>query len=209
MFDVWCLMRLLIRFAQQSLIDANFQKVHFITHSMGVRLFASAMKSPEFRELFRPRSGESLNEDKQITMQSVILCNPDHPVKDFRDNVFDFIKLFCCNTTIYVDRNDTALKSAAIVTRIKRLGSLHEPLLTHVRRGKPLDLDIVDASGLQDNMHNVRHSAFNLNRVMVEDIRDIVVSHKRAYNRSSRLVNKQANYYSFMTTPSIVNGNVV
>ena len=32
----------------------------------------------------------------------------------------------------------------------------------------PLDIDVVDTTDLQDNIHSVRHSAFNVNRVILE-----------------------------------------
>ena len=35
---------------------------------------------------------------------------------------------------------------------------------------RALDLDVVDTTDLQDNMHAVRHSAFNVNRIILEVI---------------------------------------
>jgi hypothetical protein len=65
----------------------------------------------------------------------------------------------------------------------------------------PLDLDVIDAAGLKDNVHNLRHSAFNLNRMMVEDIREIIVYGRRARHRRGRLLCTGSNMFSFMTTP--------
>jgi hypothetical protein len=48
-------------------------------------------------------------------------------------------------------------------------------LLTHQSKRKPLDLDVVDTTDLQNNMHAVRHSAFNINRVILEVIQTFYV----------------------------------
>ena len=55
----------------------------------------------------------------------------------------------------------------------------------------------------------VRHSAFNVNRVMVSDVYDIIVEGKRAINRTGRLAKKRGNFFTFMNTPSSVTGSVV
>ena len=43
----------------------------------------------------------------------------------------------------------------------------------------PIDVDLVDTSFLEANMHEGRHNGF-INRSIVEDIRDIVTTGRRA-----------------------------
>lgn len=62
-------------------------------------------------------------------------------------------------------------------------------------------MDVVDCSNLDANTHLVRHSTFTLNRQMVDDLFDIVVSRKRARDRDSRLVRLDRNRWQFRVAP--------
>ena len=115
----------------------------------------------------------------------------------------------CDHISFYVDKFDNALKWSQLFTNTLLIGRIYVPLYSDSTATELLDVDVMDTSGLQDNMHSVRHSAFNVNRMMVEDLRDIIVSRRRASDRQSRLVHKRGNLYCFMTTPAAVTGNIV
>jgi len=79
---------------------------------------------------------------------------------------------------------------------------------THLTSAEPTwaDVDIIDLTWLDTNVHPLRHNAFNLNRMMVDDIRDIIVHRVRARERRSRLIRRCGNEFSFLQPPShIVN----
>eukprot|EP00873_Tetraselmis_striata_P022678 jgi/Tetstr1/442942/TSEL_031004.t1 len=69
--------------------------------------------------------------------------------------------------------------------------------------GEPLDIDIIDTTFLEANVHNVRHNAFSLNRDIVEDLRDIITTFRRASQRP-RLEARGGNVFSFMVAPAHV-----
>ncbi len=50
-----------------------------------------------------------------------------------------------------------------------------------------VDIDIVQTTHLDTNVQSSRHNAFNLNRELVDDLRDVIVNKQRAYQRRSRL----------------------
>jgi esterase/lipase superfamily enzyme len=160
-----------------------------------------------------------------LRLTTVSFLNPDYPVKVFRDEDYPILRGLCQHISIYVDKDDSALYwSEKVGSRLKSLGLLSRPLrkagLRKTRAGEGgvrtveeaaqyLDVDLVDSSALQENFHSMRHSAFNVNRVLVEDLRDVIVEGFRARVRTSRLLNEKGNLYHFMTIPPTVNGNVV
>lgn len=163
-----------------------------------------------------------------LRLTTVSFLNPDYPVKVFRDEDYPILRGLCQHISIYVDKDDSALYwSEKVGSRLKSLGLLSRPLRqTGLKRARTrrktgggvrtieeavqyLDVDLVDSSALQENFHSMRHSAFNVNRVLVEDLRDVIVEGLRARVRTSRLLNEKGNLYHFMTIPPTVNGNVV
>ena len=214
---------------------------------MGIRVFLSAFNACQSMfKYFTPKIRTVQPPSAQMELRTVVLCNPDYPLRQFRDVDFAQLYAYCHNITLYVDsvrlttapllhcstaplqlrlwsvrrwcyylpagvyQNDGALFWSEFFTRVKSIGRLACPLYANSSRDAPcLDVDVIDASGLQQNVHSVRHSSFHVNRAMVEDIREVIVSQTRASARILRLVRKNGNFYSFMTTPSSVTGSVV
>lgn len=50
-----------------------------------------------------------------------------------------------------------------------------------------VDLDVIDTTFVDQNVHAMRHSFWNLNREIIEDIRELMVTRKRARQRMGRL----------------------
>lgn len=67
-----------------------------------------------------------------------------------------------------------------------------------------LDLDVVDASTLDSNVHGMRHCYFNLNSVLVDDLAEIVTTRRRACMRR-RLTHSVGNVWCFLAAPGHVN----
>jgi len=70
--------------------------------------------------------------------------------------------------------------------------------------GSLVDIDIIQTTYLGANVHEVRHNAFNLNRELVDDLRDIIVNKQRAYQRRNRLQYRGGNRYNFLVAPTHV-----
>ena len=71
-------------------------------------------------------------------------------------------------------------------------------------RNKPLDMDVIDVSWMDANMHDMRHNFFNINKWMVDDLREILTTRNRAKLRSSRMTHRFNNVYSFLAVPAFV-----
>jgi hypothetical protein len=86
--------------------------------------------------------------------------------------------------------------------------TLHDPL---ERVGQPpddspvayLDLDVIDASTLDSNVHGLRHAYFNLNSFIVDDLVEIVTTRRRACMRR-RLIHSVGNVWCFLAAPAHV-----
>jgi len=64
-------------------------------------------------------------------------------------------------------------------------------------------MDVVDTTWIENNVQAIRHSYWNLNRELVEDLRELVLTHRRARFRS-RVALRLGNVYSFLAAPSCV-----
>jgi hypothetical protein len=71
-------------------------------------------------------------------------------------------------------------------------------------RGVPLDMDVIDTSWMDSNVHALRHNYFNVNRWMLDDIRDTVVTRRRAHLRAGGLTHRRGNVWSFVGAPKYV-----
>ena len=73
------------------------------------------------------------------------------------------------------------------------------------RRGEKrwLDLDALDTSWMDQNVHALRHNYFTLNPTLVEDLVELVVTGKRAVDRSL-LLRREGNIFSYCSAPSCV-----
>ncbi|KAJ0408260.1 hypothetical protein P43SY_004418 [Pythium insidiosum] len=63
-----------------------------------------------------------------------------------------------------------------------------------------LDVDVVDTTWMDNNVHAVRHNYFNLNPTMIDDLRQIIVSKRRARHRPG-LLHTSANIHIFLVAP--------
>ncbi|KAF4677647.1 hypothetical protein FOL47_000107 [Perkinsus chesapeaki] len=78
------------------------------------------------------------------------------------------------------------------------------------RRGPLCDrIDVIDCTDMDQNVHSLRHSYFNLNMQIVGDITDIIRSELPARLRSRSLVRRSpgSNVYSFLSPPSFLNAD--
>eukprot|EP01114_Cavostelium_apophysatum_P013880 TRINITY_DN3461_c0_g1_i1.p1 TRINITY_DN3461_c0_g1~~TRINITY_DN3461_c0_g1_i1.p1 ORF type:complete len:706 (+),score=141.48 TRINITY_DN3461_c0_g1_i1:202-2319(+) len=135
-----------------------------------------------------------------IELINLVLLNPDYELETFKN---DYIELqpYCNKITIYADHRDAAIRLAFQMTSKLSLGNNINPLVDS--RGRFLDIDLIDTSDLDRNTSSSFHSFFNVNRLMVDDLWELIVTGKRAEERSSRL-KRWGQVYRFTILPSSV-----
>jgi hypothetical protein len=68
---------------------------------------------------------------------------------------------------------------------------------------KYLDIDVIDTTWMDSNVHSVRHNYFNINPTLVDDLRQLIVYKKRAKNRPG-LMNTEGNSHIFLVAPAFI-----
>jgi hypothetical protein len=68
---------------------------------------------------------------------------------------------------------------------------------------KYLDCDVIDTTGLDTNVNNLRHAAYSVNSILLRDIEEIVITGRRAADRST-LLHKKGNVFEYCHAPSFV-----
>jgi Alpha/beta hydrolase of unknown function (DUF900) len=66
-----------------------------------------------------------------------------------------------------------------------------------------LDLDVIDTTGLDTNIATIRHSAYNLNPSLLNDLEELITTGNRAMKRPS-LLYRDGNIFSYCHAPSFV-----
>lgn len=187
--------------------NAGISKIHVICHSMRARVIFSA--SEDFHTIFTTKK------ENRDTIY-VTLVNPEASLHDFRTKYFDQIRLYTPLVTIYGSSIDLALHSAEVFFVREPLLGRHIHRITRSSQNEKddlessslhrilLDVDVVDTTALDTNIRLDRHSAFSLNKAIVNDLMDIVVFQHRATQRDHRLLCIGGNVFSFISAPSFV-----
>jgi len=82
--------------------------------------------------------------------------------------------------------------------------ALETDLTSRLRHeGVPLDMDVIDTSWMDSNVQSLRHNYFNVNRYMIDDIRDVISTKRRAHFRN-RLTHRRGNVWSFLGAPKYI-----
>jgi len=216
----------------RSMKESGIKTLHIMCHSMGTRFFLRAfntikdmftikLMSPNasfhedlnlsgleraengiplsFSPSVSPRTSFSVGSDN-LELVNLVLLNPDYELETFKNDYYE-MQPYCNKITIYADKRDAAIRLAFKMTSKQSLGNNINPLVDS--RGRMLDLDLIDTSDLDRNTSSSFHSFFNVNRLMVDDLWELVVTGKRAEGRYNRL-KKWGNVYRFTILPSSV-----
>jgi esterase/lipase superfamily enzyme len=202
---------------------AGIKKVHIVCHSMGARIvthashhfqevFSSQSHAPNVRSVIAECEQIELDRPGLLELASVTFLNPETSLNEFRDVHFDLIRNHTAVITMYGNENDIALKCAEWLLYTKLLG-IRVRELDHVysrdsenQAGdySPFDMDVIDTTALDMNIHAAKHSYFNLNKYIIDDLIDLISNTRRAVDRDSRLLNIDKNVYCFLSAPSYV-----
>ena len=71
-------------------------------------------------------------------------------------------------------------------------------------RGVPLDMDVIDTSWMDSNVQKLRHSYFNVNTQLIDDIKEIITTKRRACERAGRMTHRRGNVWSFLSAPKYI-----
>ena len=207
----------------KELSESGIKKVHILAHSMAARIVLTAATSfdQSFLPLSKPRNNQNIKSDEVINetrmqLSSVSLVNSEVPLGEFLAE-FDQIRMFCDLITIYGNKDDFALFLGELLNGQKMLGRRIDrlerrektvdlesgPLLNQSFRTL-LDVDVIDATTLDNNIRFDRHSYFSVNKLVVDDLMDLITTLQRASGRKQRLLNTKGNVYSFISAPSFV-----
>ncbi|KAG0309670.1 hypothetical protein BGZ98_009990 [Dissophora globulifera] len=147
-----------------------------------------------------------------IQLATFTLLNPDTDLQTFLEDDYWMLSKYCAHMTLYADEHDGALFWSETLLRTKSLGR-HPRTLVYGPTGEVLDVDVIDTTSLDVNIHSIRHNFFNLNRMLVDDLYDVVVLGRRAREREGRLSSRwtfsdagteDGEVYTFLCAPSYV-----
>jgi hypothetical protein len=161
--------------------------------------------APCFDQVFfsKHSSVVSLNEQHQkLILATLTLVNPDCNIDHFFQSSFDVFNRFANLLTVYMNEIDRALFFAEFFNREPVLGLKIKKAVFHDPRSPEWkEMDIIDSRHLDMNIQLMRHSYFNLNRMLVDDLFDIIVRQLNARERSSRLMRVNHNLFTFLAAP--------
>ncbi|KAF9347459.1 hypothetical protein BGX26_001038 [Mortierella sp. AD094] len=149
---------------------------------------------------------------RPIQLATFTLLNPDADLDIFLEEDYWTLSKYCPHITVYADAHDGALFWSEVLGRKDSLGR-HPRTLVYSPTGEVLDVDVIDTTSLDVNIHSIRHNFFNLNRMLVDDLYDVVVLGRRAREREGRLSSRwtfaddgteNGEVYTFLCAPSYV-----
>ena len=93
----------------------------------------------------------------------------------------------------------------SVPAMFRQSSALEVDLSSRLRhKGAPLDMDVIDTSWMDSNVQELRHNYFNINRYMIDDIREVISMKRRAHLRTGRLTHRRGNVWSFLAAPKYV-----
>jgi len=158
---------------------------------------------------------------------SLTLLNAEAPLHEFVEIDYPVIRDYCELISVYNDEKDGPLELANVTSKIFKpddpTGKGYKPLGRYARecyvndpsgamvmakhgksRPKRLypDIDIISTTSLDANIQGMRHTFFSSNRMLTDDLFDIIVYRRRAAQRDARLVKLDGVMYSYMSPPA-------
>ena len=149
---------------------------------------------------------------------AVLFVNAEADLSMFQSGYKKCMHQLADSITVIVDTTDFALKSAQYFNYLEQwyrgerldlcLGRCEFQIydnLENNEQGSLLDIDVVNASAIGgSNVDKNRHCYFHLSRQTLEDMRELIVSRKRAKDRKGRLVRYEGNFFDFLVAPSYI-----
>jgi len=165
-----------------SLRAGGLKRLHVISHSMGARVLLHAL---------------DVMTAERIKLTTCTIFSPDASYARFVETDWAKLRRLCKCVTLFADQADGALRYSEMFNRERSLG--RHPF--ELGSGSMVELDVVDTSWMDSNVQALRHSYFNVNRHIIDDLREIIVETRKAHLRTSRLLHRRGNVFSFLAAP--------
>eukprot|EP01065_Artemidia_motanka_P022455 TRINITY_DN26657_c0_g1_i1.p1 TRINITY_DN26657_c0_g1~~TRINITY_DN26657_c0_g1_i1.p1 ORF type:complete len:711 (+),score=201.50 TRINITY_DN26657_c0_g1_i1:51-2135(+) len=187
--------------------------IHVLAHSMGARCLLSCVSGAT--DLFTD-AGAVGGRDGRVRLRTATLLNPETDLSAFVADHYPTLRSVCDHITVYADADDGALFYAEAVTGKPSLGRAVFKMRTTDEGGEAgrfLDIDVIDTTWIDANVHGLRHAYFELNAVVIDDLREIVTTRRRARHRRQLVQSEisgdgeflaDSNVYNFMVAPTSV-----
>jgi esterase/lipase superfamily enzyme len=210
------------KFIRSLALEHGIDHFHLLGHSIGCQLVFSTLEELENMGALRDaRVGQGPEKEQSqtttvpdtpptpsVSIRNVILLNADYPLYDFQDVQVKFLRRKVRRTTVYADRKDLALMFAELSTLRWSLGR-HTKGFGHVPEGGDGWIDVIDTTDMDQNVHSLRHSYFNLNMQIIGDMVELIRTEAPARQRHRTLVSSSPDQpiYSFLCPPSFINAD--
>jgi pimeloyl-ACP methyl ester carboxylesterase len=210
------------------LTKEGVKRFSFVGHSMGCRV--TLLLAEVMHQLFQPLPNSGLLPTKEDlpTISSITLINAEMEQDTWLNAKYPIVRRYCNVITLFCDDNDMALFVAQMwmgngrqVVGMNPRGqyllqsdipgagdTLSRPNkrkdvsdLKSRSQKRYLDVDVIDATALDSNVHPLRHGYFVLNRLIIDDIADIILLKKRAKERTG-LLRREGNSFVFLVAPT-------
>ncbi|KAF9940077.1 hypothetical protein BGZ65_008376, partial [Modicella reniformis] len=158
--------------AERKVVDAELS----LSSTHESKTLLQKRKSIRYRDSLPSRSGSaptmqgsstvSMGSDdpmQPIQLATFTLLNPDADLEIFLEDDYWILSKYCPHVTLYADGHDGALFWSEVLGQKKSLGR-HPRTLVYGPTGEALDVDVIDTTSLDVNIHSIRHNFFNLNR---------------------------------------------
>ncbi|KAL7719651.1 Uncharacterized protein QTN25_003349 [Entamoeba marina] len=182
----------------RSLRSAQFKRIHVLCHGLGGKFFMKSFQT--IQHLF---SNHNSIDDGLMNFVNLVMLNCDYGLDDFL-NEYNQVAQIVQRTTIYADRRDKKLFVSGWKKKKYNLGRIVCPLYD-VDTGKPLErVEVIDTGDLERNYTITNKGFFDVDKMMVDDLFELISQGKGASYRSSHLLCEKDNQFRFSLLPGSV-----
>ncbi|KAF1322866.1 hypothetical protein FI667_g10972, partial [Globisporangium splendens] len=208
-----------------SLVDAGYSTINIIAHSMGARIYFECLNRGLLDDIFcdgalffaEVLTRKAFFDPLEYSMgKRVDTLHRDHEEDDDRavlggsrwstarlqhEHQHETLELELAEEAAEKNQKANFPNVVAYAYSYNTDVDLDSP--GHEHNHTFLDIDVIDTTWMDNNVHYIRHSYFNLNPTVIDDIRQIVVHKRRARFRSG-LTRTAGNIHIFLVAPSFV-----
>jgi len=188
-----------------SLREAGFVSVQFLVHSMGARWFLNSWGAMgQHMQRLDHSIDDHHDSYPKLNVHNIILLNLDYSAETFMSQDCPELRKFCSAITVYSDAHDGALLAAEMLNCERSVGRQPDEIVQRSRENSIDYVDCIDTTWMDNNVHSIRHQFFNINALMVDDLRRIIVDRTRACQRQDTLLRSNVNTYTFLCAPRML-----
>lgn len=185
------------------------EEVHLLAHSLGTEIITAAI--PDLFELTRSE-GLTKAEGSPLRIPTLTLLNATCPRDQFvgigdQPGQLRGLLQVSNRVTLYCDSDDGALRIAEGLGGPMAIGRYGPKIFSAEDRYCDEHVDIVDCTSMDANVHEIRHSYFDLNSFLVSDLHELITYRRPARSRSQLVrmdMVSRGNVFSFLAPPVFI-----